>query len=57
MSNVDFEVQEHFQREQQRFEAALMFTKEVIRKGHGYESAIDRGIELADELLKRLDEI
>jgi hypothetical protein len=56
MSDLTFEVTEFFQDKQQRFEAALKFAVMFFDEGTGFPNCIDKGIERADELIKKLDE-
>jgi hypothetical protein len=53
----DFEEQEYWVKNQQRFEAALAFaTYPTWDKGEHRESPIYRAVELADELIAKLEE-
>jgi len=56
MSDLTFEVTEFFQDRQQRFEAALALCVSAIEAGHNRHSAIEDAIDIADELIAKLNE-
>jgi hypothetical protein len=56
MSDLTFEVTEFFQDKQQRFEAALTFTKGALDEGHSLDKAVEVGITCADKLIAELVE-